>query len=54
MLNACDSTEMCEVASGSGSQSMALAEVGCCACGSSHCFSLTTTSPQRFRVGVWP
>ncbi len=41
MLNACDSTEMCEVASSSGSQSMALAEVGCCACGSSHCFSLT-------------
>jgi hypothetical protein len=25
---------MCEVASSSGSQSMALAEVGCCACGS--------------------
>lgn len=41
MLNICDSTEMCEVASSSGSQSMALAEVGFCACGSSHCFSLT-------------
>jgi len=41
MFNACDSTKMCEVVSSSCSQSMVLAEVGCRACVSSHCFSLT-------------
>jgi uncharacterized membrane protein YdjX (TVP38/TMEM64 family) len=40
MFNACDSTEMCEMASSSILQSMALAKVQCHACGSSHCFSL--------------